>query len=197
MKRQYQHSILALASGVLLAAPAFAAGEAGWFFGIHVVRLQPRLELPGISFAGQEESNYKLSAGYQFGPHWKAEFNYLDLGKPTLTTDALGALVSQDGKGKGLQAVGTATLPLTEKFGLYGKLGAFRSNLDSSCATSLLTCSAADRGTDLSYGVGMRYDFTKTVSVRGEWERFRRYGSRDTVVDADKDFFSVGVGFKF
>jgi len=39
--------------------------------------------------------------------------------------------------------------------------------------------------------------FTKTVNVQGEWERFRRLGGRDGVTDGDRDFFSVGVGFRF
>lgn len=197
VKQNYKLSILVLAAGLVATPPVYAADAGGWFFGIQPVRSELKLKLPGVDSPVQADNAYRLSAGYQFTSNLKAEFNYLDLSRPTLTTNALGLPVSQAGKGKGLQVAGTASLPVTEKFGLYGRLGAFHSNLESSCANSLLTCAAAERGTDVNYGLGMRYDFTKTVSVGGEWERFHRFGGRNTTGDSDKDFFSVGLGFKF
>ena len=190
-------SLLGLALGLVACAPVYAAEQPGWFFGISLTRPEFQQEASGIKLVARDDVNRKLSAGYRFSPYWQAELNYLDLTKPGLTPNALLAGASPDTRGRGLQLVGTGTLPVTQKFGLYGKLGAMHSNLESSCATNILTCAGSDRGTDVSYGVGLRYDFTQTVSVKGEWERFRRFGGRDVVGDVDKDFFSVGVGFKF
>ncbi len=197
LKQNFKLSIWGMIAA-FAALPAVGADPNGWFFGIQLAPSETKLDLPGLGFTAREEKNaYRLFAGYQFTPRLKAELNYLDMTKPSLTYNSLGVMVPQEGKGKGLRLVGTANVPLTEKFGLYGKLGAFHSNLEGGCATDLLNCGAADRGTDVSYGMGLRYDFTKTVSVRGEWERFHRLGGREAWGEADRDFFSVGLGFKF
>jgi OOP family OmpA-OmpF porin len=196
-KRQ-KRKLLIFALSLSAATPVFAAGQPGWFYGISLSRPDMQFEIPGIVFSGREDTSYRISAGYKFTPSWKAELNFLGISKPSLTSNLLYGAGTPEGNGRGLQLVGTGTLPVTEKFGLYGKLGALHSSLESSCATNILTCAAADRSTDLSYGVGLRYDFTKTVSVSGEWQRFRHFGGRDIVTgDLDKDFFSVGMGFKF
>lgn len=190
-------SLLGLALGLAVCAPVFAADQPGWFFGISLNHPELQHETSGINLVARDDVSRKLSAGFRFSPYWQAELNYLDLAKPALSPNALLAGVNQERRGRGLQLVGTGTLPLTQKFGLYGRLGAMHSTLESSCATNILTCAGSDHGTDVSYGVGLRYDFTQTVSVKGEWERFRRFGGRDVVGDVDKNFFSVGVGFKF
>lgn len=196
--KRYKKTLLLLALSLGAAAPVFAAGQSAWFYGISLSRPDAQFEIPGIVFSGREDTGYRVSAGYQFSSSWKTELNLLGISKPSLTSNLLYGPAIPDGTGRGLQLVGTGTLPVTEKFGLYGKLGALHSNLESSCATNILTCSAADRSTDLSYGVGLRYDFTKTVTVSGEWQRFRHFGGRDVVTgEVDKDFFSVGLGFKF
>jgi len=194
-KLHYLRILIGLTASFFLAAPSFGADESGWFFGISLTRPQPKLELPSISFAGGEANSYKFLVGYQFGPHWKAELNYLDIDQSSYSVDPV--TIFPDVRGKGFQVVGTASMPVTKRMGVFGKLGAFYSNLDSSCAASILTCASGDRGADLTYGLGLRYDFTKTVSVLGEWERFQRFSSSDTIGETYRDFFSVGVGFKF
>ena len=197
--RHDKQLLLLLALGLATAIPAFGAEQSSWFFGISLSRPEAQLDASGATFSGRDDTGHKLSAGYRLSPNWKAELNYLDFSTPSLTSYAFSPSTSQESRGKGMQLVGTGTLPVTERFGLFGKLGAFHSNLESSCTTNILTCSAADRGTDLTYGAGLRYDFTKTVSVKGEWERFRRFSGRDTVGDtnANRDVFSVGLGFRF
>jgi OmpA-OmpF porin, OOP family len=187
-------------AGILACAPTSAHALEGWFFGLDLARAKTQIESPGVGFALRDDKGtaYKLSAGYQLNSNWKAELSYLDFSKPPLTAaNAFGQPVAQDPKGRGLQLSGTGTLSLTQKIGLYGRVGAFYSNLDSACTTNYLSCTAADRGTDLSLGVGVRYDFTKTVSVRGEWERFHKFGARDFTGQGDVDFFTVGMGVRF
>lgn len=195
MLKNYKNLLLA-AVGATLAAPASAFQDAGWFFGVTLNRPQARLEVPGIRFAAPlEENGIKLAAGYQFGPHWRAEMNYLDFSRSIDIASATN-LARPDDRGKGLRLFGTATMPLTQRLGVFGKLGALHSNLESGCMTTVLTCTPFERGTDLSYGVGLSYDLTKTVSVTGEWERFRRFGGVLSG-DPERDVFSIGLGFRF
>lgn len=55
----------------------------------------------------------------------------------------------------------------------------------------VLSLSGSENGTDLSCGLGARFNFYEKVSVRGEYE----------VVDADEldrsDFMSMGIEFNF
>jgi OOP family OmpA-OmpF porin len=175
------------------------AQQDGWFFGLDLARSKFQLESPGVGFAlrDDKDNSYKLSGGYQLNSNWKAELSYLDFSKPSLTAHVFGQPVVPDVRGKGLHLVGTGTLSITEKMGLYGKVGAFYSNLESGCTTTFFNCVSADRGSDVSLGLGVSYDFTKRVSVRGEWERFHRVGARDFTGQGDGDLFSVGMGLRF
>jgi OOP family OmpA-OmpF porin len=197
MKRQ---TVILGCAGILAGAPSLVhAQQDGWFFGLDLARSKVQLESPGVGFAFRDDkdNSYKLSAGYQLNSNWKAELSYLDFSKPPLTANAFGQPVVQDVRGKGVHLVGTGTLPITQKMGLYGKVSAFYSNLDSGCTSTYFNCVSADRGSDVSLGVGVSYDFTKRVSVRGEWERFHRVGPGDFTGQGDVDLFSVGMGLRF
>jgi OOP family OmpA-OmpF porin len=185
---------------ILTGAPSLVhAQQDGWFFGLDLARSKLQLESPGVGFAlrDDKDNSYKLSAGYQLNSNWKAELSYLDFSKPSFTAPVLGQPAVSDVRGKGVHLVGTGTLSITEKIGLYGKVGAFYSNLESGCTTTFFNCVSADRGSDVSLGLGVSYDFTKRVSVRGEWERFHRVGARDFTGQGDVDLFSVGMGLRF
>ena len=197
MKLAAASLLVATALGVAL-APARAAEPAGWFFGI----TPARTELPAEAWslanpAGTvSEPGLKLSAGYRFGPYLGVEARYLDLGRLTLAVP-LRPLGSEGLRPKGLQLSTQGTLEVTRRLGLFGKVGAAWGSVDNSCAAIALTCSPTERGTDLSYGVGLRYDFTQTVSVRGEWERMYRFGDRGRFGDGSIDLYTIGVGFRF
>src|SRR6266850_1357465 len=49
---------------------------------------------------------------------------------------------------------------------------------------------------DVTYGAGVRYDFTKHIGVRGEWQRYQNMGGNN-VVKTDVDVVSIGVVYRF
>ena len=49
---------------------------------------------------------------------------------------------------------------------------------------------------DLTYGFGVRYDFSREVGVRGEWQRYSKVGGGD-IGKSDVDVISVGVVWNF
>lgn len=116
------------AYATVLTAAAFAA-PAAWAQG-GVDREQAGPYISG-SYGGYkahggefEDENDMLGAalGYQFNPFFALEAEYIDFGNFG-TDDVEGKL-----KGAGLSAVGR--LPLTDSFGVYGKVGAFASAFD-------------------------------------------------------------------
>ena len=50
--------------------------------------------------------------------------------------------------------------------------------------------SAKEDGTDVSFGIGVNYHFTRNLGVRAEWEMF-------TTDEADATLLSVGVVWRF
>ena len=61
---------------------------------------------------------------------------------------------------------------------------------EASDTTGGVPFSAKTDGTDISFGLGVNYNFTRNLGVRAEWERFK-------LDDADADLISVGIVWRF
>jgi OOP family OmpA-OmpF porin len=92
---------------------------------------------------------------------------------------------------------------VSDTLGVFGKLGAFNWELDYTCGKvsgtggACTTPSASPSGTDLVYGIGMKYDFTKQTGLRVEWEQYKNIGDKNVTGEGDVDLISVGIQFKF
>jgi opacity protein-like surface antigen len=175
----------------LFATHSYSADFKEWYFGLSLSNSMPQLEVPGLKYIGRTEEVYSIISRYRL-PLSGNNQDYFPLGNnPSLKNNA--ALHNRI-----VQLAGTASLPVTDKLGLYGRLGVSRSNdTQIGCYQSLLTCSFSDRVNDVSYGIGLRYDFTKSISLQGEWERLKQLNGNEISSDRNRSLFSVGVGFKF
>jgi OOP family OmpA-OmpF porin len=132
------------------------------------------------------DTGYKVFGGYQFHRNFAVEANYTEFGD---TEDTIfGFDTEVEFETYGISLVGIA--PITGRFDLFGKLGAAYWD----AKVKVLGLSDSENGTDLSYGLGARFNFNEKVSVRGEYE----------VVDANEsdlldrsDFLSMGIEFNF
>lgn len=116
---------------------------------------------------------YGVSAGYQFNPFFALEADYIDFGK--FGDDE----VRSDLKGLSLSAKGR--LPLTDAFGIYGKVGAFASDMEVSAFDEDETYD------EVSPFVGAGVDFMMTHSLTA-FAEYNRYN-----VDIDEDDFNGQV----
>jgi outer membrane protein with beta-barrel domain len=142
------------------------------------------------------ENGYQFKLGYKYSRFFTVEGQVNDFvrqGDPFASPSNLASGFRSSGFG-----VDTiATLPLW-RFSFYGRLGAYRGdgrNPFSTYSTSLLTDPAA-RGTRWHYGFGMRYDFTKSLGITAELERYSPLGSSFSA-ETDSDLLSVGVKWRF
>ena len=91
-----------------------------------------------------------------------------------------------------------AMLPVW-RFSFYGRMGAYRGDarLGYGWHPMPLADSPASRGTRLRYGLGLRYDFTRSLGVRAELER--NASLRDPLVSEIEsgDQVSVGLSWRF
>ncbi|MDH4390856.1 MAG: porin family protein [Aquabacterium sp.] len=167
------------------------------------------------------DTGFKLLAGVNLSPNFAVEGGYVGLGKASLTVtedDGESAQNSASGnrkvvtahvdvrrpledggnsvsvsgnlKGHGYFVDLVGKLPLAQNWGLFGKVGLFHGKAKVSAGNE----SDSDSGTSYKFGVGAEYALTKSVAVRGEWERYRFkvFGDAGNV-----NLLSVGVTLAF
>ena len=146
------------------------------------------------SSCDEKDTAYKIYGGYRFIPYLAAEIGYTNPGKTKVTLGAASAelkawLIP-------IHAVGILPL-LDDRLWLMGKLGGvyWNGKLDASGPGG--TISNSDNGFALSYGVGLQYNFTPNIGVRGEYEIFHDVGDENTTGKGDIRMWSVGVLFRF
>jgi OOP family OmpA-OmpF porin len=154
------------------------------------------LDTGGLAAAGMttlssddNDTGWKLFAGYQFHRNWAVEGTYYDLGKfnasGVVTGTATPANVSVKVKGWGLAAVGI--LPLQQNFSLFGKLGGFWSDSNASASAGPFAAATGDSNSEFMGGIGVMYNFSHNLGVRAEAE----------FIGSDVQFYSIGLQFKF
>lgn len=177
-------AILGLASAMAFAAPAFAQ-DMGFYAGLSFGQSSLDLDCSGVPQCDDSDSAWRILGGYRFNRNFAAELGYINFGEFTFGDGGANS-VSVEATGFELVAVGM--WPLSNEFSVYGKVGLFRWDTDAT-GTGVFAGSASDSGTDVTFGAGVQYDFTKQFGVRGEWQRYS--------ADDDVDVFSVGVVFRF
>ena len=147
-----------------------------------------------------KSTGYKLFGGYQFTPNFAVEGGYFDLGRfsyGSTTTPAGGFSGETRVKGLNLDLVGTA--PLSDRFSVFGRVGAAyaqsRANFNSTGLVPFNTSSNRRNDTNLKIGLGLQYAITEALAVRAELERYR---INDPIRNRGYiDMASVGLVYRF
>lgn len=142
-------------------------------------------------FAGTKINNYLTIEG-QFQGLGKVK------GQFTGTVDGpegASGTSTYESVGLGIAAVGT--LPITQDFSAFGKLGLmhWRSSMTTTAVVgtfSPATISRTDKdnGNDAYYGLGLKYNFLPGAGLRLEWERSK-------IHSGNNDLLSAGIEFGF
>jgi OOP family OmpA-OmpF porin len=139
-----------------------------------------------------KDSAWKIFGGYMFNRHFGLEAAYVNLGELSYSGTFQGAAVT-GGKVEvtGINIAALGALPVTEQFSVFGMIGLFLWDAEASDTTAGLGAfSATDDGADVSFGVGVGYNFTRNLGVRAEWEMFKTN-------DADASLISIGLVWRF
>jgi OmpA-OmpF porin, OOP family len=213
MKNRPPFRLLALAGlGALLAAPAFAQSTSHFYGGVGAGIARSANEtarttgvlLPGVdtvsSSSDRNDNAYKVFGGYQINRNIALEAGYYSLGKSRFTTQTSPeGTFSSATKVRGLNFDVVGTLPFTERFAGLARVGAHQaySKEDSSGtgANAGTASSTKHNNTNFKVGVGLQYELTPAVWVRGEVERYRvkdSTGHRNNI-----DMTSISLVFPF
>lgn len=195
---------LGLVAGFFLATAAQAQMSMSGFYagaGVGQARYKDACEgFPGS--CDDKDTAWKIFAGYQFNENFGAELGYVDLGTAKGTTSVAflgvpaGSTVNIDVKT--FELVGVGTFPINNDFGVFGKLGIHRWDADfSGFIPGLGAGSFSDDGTDLTFGVGLQWNFMKEASARLYWQRYNDVGDENTTGKTDLDVFGVSALFRF
>jgi OOP family OmpA-OmpF porin len=190
------------------------ADDLGWYLGGNIGQSRAKIDdaritnnVVGGGFTSiaitdnNRDTGYKLFGGYKFNKNFALEAGYFNLGKfgftsTTVPAGTLNGNISLDGMN--LDAVGI--LPITDTFSAFARVGMnsakARDTFTSSGAVPAPTnLSPSKREFNPKVGIGVQYDFTKSLGMRVEAERYRindAIGNR-----GDINLFSIGLVYRF
>jgi hypothetical protein len=196
MAKALINSVLVIGSAVALcAATATQAAGTGWFGGLGTAR--PSVDFESKNVSGSVSDTYvsrKLSTSYRLSRAWGLEMG-ADLG----VQGGSEAMVFQNEtalpsfRTKAWELSGTGTWSIGPKFGVVGKLGAYRGELSITPNQTDLP----DGKTRATFGVGVKYDVSRNFRLQGGWDRYR-LGPAATADGIERvDLLSIGLKYKF
>lgn len=174
---------LVLAAPAAAQPPSAADFRPGFYAGLSAGQGEAKDTCAGCD---DNDTAWKIFGGYQFTRTLGVEVGYQDFG--TFGSAAIGGVTpagSADANAFEIVAVGT--IPVHPRFGIYGKAGAYRYDVDNS-ATGL-----SHDGNELTFGAGVKYHFTRNVAGRLEWQRYMDMGAVNANSESDVDVLSLGV----
>jgi OOP family OmpA-OmpF porin len=184
----------------LAASPTgFAQGmrdpDTGFYIGGSIG--QSKVDFCGDAFPGancdEKDTTWKVFAGYQINRNFALELGYIDLGEVSVSdpTGRIGLAATA------WEFVGIGSIPIADRFFFFGKIGLYRAETELNAAAGTLVVNADESNTDLTFGLGLRYDFTRNLGVRLEWQRYSDVKGPSILDEGDIDVMSVGVIWRF
>lgn len=207
-------ALVALCTGAALfgmSGPARA--QAHWYIGVTLGASNANVTHEAVPVTGATSSifltdsrdpGFKVFAGYSFNPYFAVEGGYAWLGEFQATTQVTaptaGALTA-DIRVIGLYIDAVGMLPVGYGFAAFAKVGVLLSETRTTRSTfgTVTTGANANASIDqpnLSYGLGLQYDFRKNASMRFVWERYIKLGDANTG-EFNIDLYSGGLLFRF
>lgn len=140
----------------------------------------------------------RAGLGYQVNPSVGVELSYGDYGAAKASAIVAGLPVEAKAALTGWQLSAIGSLPINESFALTGKLGAAFTKVETSgrIAGIVLALGSANT-TTLAYGIGVRYNITKSIALRAQYEDLGKVGDAATTGQSKVSLLTVGATFGF
>ena len=195
-------AFLAIASVASTAGAWAQARDERWYAGASIGRSEFIDQCEGVSVSCKDtDTAFRIFGGYRFHRNFAAELGYANLGKAKADGTISGVSVRADLKAQTWDLVGVGMLPVAQNISLLGKLGMHRSEAKVSATGSVAGFSAStsskETNTDLTFGLGAQYDFSRNFAARAEWQRYKKLGGDDIGGKFDIDVISIAGLFKF
>jgi OOP family OmpA-OmpF porin len=197
MSLRFRPFLIAAGFALAVAAVPAPAQDAGWLVGVGIGYHKTGDACPGNAAGGvtceDEGPTWKIFGGYQFNPYLGVELGLVDLGDRPAFVSGLGAATA---KFRIFETLLVATLPVGDRFALYGKAGVFQWDADFEFNPPVAG-SADANGNDYTYGLGVRFNLTRNAALRLEWQRYEDVGDPATTGRFKADVFGVNALISF
>lgn len=187
MKKQ----LFAAVVGAALAFPLFAQAE-GIYAGANIGRAELKVSADQEVSRKDNDTGYKVYAGYDFTQNFGAEAGYVDFGKLSQNFDGMKSAI----KNHAFYVAATGTLPLNEQFSLFAKAGVAQNRAKLTVSALNFSDSESHNKTSALFGIGAAYHFDKKLSLVAEYENFGKVASEDGA-KLKADLLSIGLRYKF
>jgi OOP family OmpA-OmpF porin len=137
------------------------------------------------------DNAWKIYGGLEVNEYISMEVGYVQLGKVEYSVPT----GSRETHGMIMQLVGTYAF--NPNFTLIGRGGMNILNTEVDGAVAGPSGNTGDTDVSWSLGLGAQYNFTKSMGLRMEWERYFEVGDADSTGEADIDLITAGLVFKF
>lgn len=205
---------LGLVGCAVMSSPFAIADDTFWYIGGNIgqsraniddARITAQLQGAGLATSSISDDHtdtaYKLFGGYQLNKNFALEGGYFKLGQFGYTATTIPAgTKSGNIKLQGLNVDAVGMLPLADKFSVFGRLGLqYAEAKDNFSSTGAVPVPAnpnpGKNAANYKAGMGLQYDFTESLGMRAEAERYRiddAVGSK-----GDINMYSLGLIYRF
>ncbi|QTN27165.1 OmpA family protein [Rhodoferax sp. AJA081-3] len=213
MKKMKPLYLLGIAGlGSVLASSAIAQHSPYSYLGLGVGQSQSQIEdsqttnsllkssnSPASFSSERQDTAYKVFGGYQFHKNFALEAGYFNLGKFTYATSAPGGTLNGRYEIEGVNLDLVGTMPLSPKWSALARVGVQHANTRTGFSGPGYPASASQdnssRVNNMKVGLGLQYEISPSVLLRGEAERFR---VRDGIANnGDVNYYSMSLVFPF
>lgn len=185
MKKNMLAALVAV--GLLSSAVAHAEDS---YFSVGAGRSEYKLD-------GESENKTAISLafGQSLGENFGYEIGYLNFGEVSEQGEDSGISYTLKYRGQSVYAAAVGTLPVSESFSLFGKLGVSANYVKASATASdgitTETGSSSDTKLGPMLGLGLAYNFTKQIAATVEYRYFHE------MIDGDLKASALTAGLRY
>lgn len=171
-----------MAASILTAAPMTAVADGNFYLAGSLGAASLDDNFDGFSI-NTNSTAFRLLGGWQFNPYFSIEGGYHNFGQFEQRFSNIGMPINIGIKADGFTLGLTGTIPMGEKFGLFGRAGSFFWDGDAEINN---VSQARPEDTNFYFGAGGRYRFTEHTSLLLDWSLYQ-------LDDTQSDVLSLGV----
>jgi len=134
--------------------------------------------------ANDSDSAMGINVAYKYNKYYGVEAGFVDFGKYTFSLSAFGESESVTLTSDTPYLAAVASLPLTDKFSISGRLGVFEA---SATVSSTISSSESFEADSQTYaGVSLNYSFSESINAQLRYDNFDEF-----------ELFGLGLNYNF
>jgi OOP family OmpA-OmpF porin len=177
---------VATLAALLVLTPLTALGDDGFYVGGSVGSASLSEDFDGFN-VDSDSTAFRLVAGWQINDYLSVEGGYQNFGAFEQTFTVNGEPVDVSLDADGFMLGGTGSFPLSDRFALYGRVGAFFWDGDAEINN---VSQARPEDTNLYLGAGVSFALTGQLKLIVDWTRYN-------LEDTESNVISLGFTYGF